>query len=252
MKILCVFLLLAAGAEGQARFDGEITGGGRTDLSGLTVRVLEAGRAERAELSMVDRDGRFQFHSLPAGSYLLQVLSESGNVIAWEQVNVSANGAPVTVELPEERNLVPTGKTVAASQLMHPPDKRAIREALKGEKFSAARDYAHAAEQFAKAVAEDPYYSDAYNNLGVQYVRLGRPADAISAFQRAAELDPGAAIVRTNLAVLLAQAGQFDDAESYARQGVRLDPANEKGRQVLESILAAERVLRARRKPFAP
>ena len=242
MKKICILLLfVAAGtAQTQSRLEGEVVAEGNSDLSGLTVRLRTTDRAGYPESARVEHDGRFSFSGVPSGTYLLEVLDGSGEEVVWQQVTVLPTNAPLSVPLPTRHADRPAGRTVSAARLLHPPDSRAVRDAARAQKFAPAGSHERAAAELEKAVSEDPHYAEAFNNLGVQYVKLHRLAEANEAFRQAAALDPASSVPRTNLAVMLAQAGRLREAVEWARQGVRLDPANELARNVLESLLAAE------------
>jgi Flp pilus assembly protein TadD len=52
--------------------------------------------------------------------------------------------------------------------------------------------------RFEKAVAIDPTYASAWNNLGIGYEQSGRFDDARKAYEKALELDPKNTFIRTN------------------------------------------------------
>jgi tetratricopeptide (TPR) repeat protein len=52
---------------------------------------------------------------------------------------------------------------------------------------------------FDKAVSLKPVYPEAYNNLGVALIRLGKKRDALAAFQKAVRQKPDLAPARKNL-----------------------------------------------------
>ncbi len=133
------------------------------------------------------------------------------------------------------------GQTISVARLLHSPEKRAVRTAARAQKLSASRAYDRAAAELELAIEYDPDYPDAYNNLGVQYMRLGRTSEAVTAFRRAIALDPGGALQQANLAVALARSGRPAEAETWARAAVRLDPTNPGTRNVLETIRNALR-----------
>ena len=55
--------------------------------------------------------------------------------------------------------------------------------------------FEQARQELEKAVAQDPTYASARNNLGAVYGRLGRREDEIAAYRKAASLDPNSIAV---------------------------------------------------------
>ena len=87
------------------------------------------------------------------------------------------------------------------------------------------------------AVRAAPEFAAAHNNLAVQYVYLGRFADAVDQFDVAARISPRAHIF-ANLAVALSKLGRPTEAEQTARRAVALESGYAKGHLALGSILA--------------
>jgi len=241
MKKICVAvlsLMIHLAAQDLRDLRGEIVSQSGADLSLLTVRLYRGG--DVPEETHVERDGRFVFYGVRPGMYTLQVMDPAKNEILSEPVTVSSFTPPVTLQLPERRNDTPSGRTISAARLLHPPDRRSLREAAKAQKLAETGDHVRAVEELEKAVSLDPHYADAYNNLGAEYARLGRLKEAETAFRRAIEIDPTMAITQSNLAVVLAKMAHLDEAEQWARGALRLDASNADSRGILDSILAAE------------
>ncbi|HYW46530.1 MAG TPA: tetratricopeptide repeat protein [Bryobacteraceae bacterium] len=234
-----LFLFLpAAAAQERHTVRGEIVSEAGADVSWLTVQ-LESSQGKAADQALVEHDGRFVFCGLEPGTYVLKVLDSKRNEILSQAVTTSELNAPVTVRLGDRPADRPSGQTVSVAGLMHPPDQRAVREAAKAQQFAAAGDHERAAAELEKAVSRDPRYAAGYNNLGVQYVQLGRLADAAGAFRRATAIDPTVAKAQINLAVVLGKIGRLEEAEKWARAAVRLDSTDAMARRVLDSIVAA-------------
>lgn len=68
-----------------------------------------------------------------------------------------------------------------------------------------------------KAIAIDPTYAAAWNNLGIGYEQFGRFEEARNAYEKALVLDPGDMFIRTNYELF---------REIYDRQNVRRRQAN--------------------------
>ena len=79
-------------------------------------------------------------------------------------------------------------------------------------------------EALEKALALDPSYADAYNELGIIHTQLGRFAEAEQALSAAIEADPQYAAARNNLGVLYGKLGRNEDAEAQFRRALEDDP----------------------------
>ena len=63
-------------------------------------------------------------------------------------------------------------------------------------------------------------------NLGIGYLRQGRPDAAVGALERALDLDPRLANAHTALGLAYDQLDEGDQAEEHYRRATQLDPAN--------------------------
>lgn len=68
--------------------------------------------------------------------------------------------------------------------------------------------------------------TDAHLNLGIAYLRQGRPEVALENLQRAVERSPRNAEAHNAIALAHAQLGNDEDAEEHYRRAARLDPAD--------------------------
>jgi len=112
-----------------------------------------------------------------------------------------------------DRNL--NNKTVAAKKHL-----------IEGLSCFAEEQWEKAIASFKKAIAINPYYANAYVNLGAISMRLDKHADAIKYFKKAIKLQPDLA---TNY-VLLGEAylifGQFNKSIQSLRKAIEIDNAN--------------------------
>ena len=69
-----------------------------------------------------------------------------------------------------------------------------------------------------KVIALNPSYSNAYNNLGNVYARLGRFSEAVEQYKLAIRLDPANAAIYHNLASTYNQQGKKAEAEAVMEQ----------------------------------
>jgi superkiller protein 3 len=87
-------------------------------------------------------------------------------------------------------------------------------------------------------VAIDPDYAEAWNDLGVAFMRKVRMADAVDSFQKAAALQPKTSLIQTNLSIAQSKLGRLDDAEASARRALELDGQSQRAQHALTLSLA--------------
>jgi len=105
--------------------------------------------------------------------------------------------------------------TVSAARLRHRPPKAARKGYEKALKLLQNGRPEESATELEKAIALDPDYAEAHNDLGVAYIRLGRNPEAASEFRRAIALLPGESIPHSNLAWVLSAMRRPAEAESH-------------------------------------
>ena len=92
--------------------------------------------------------------------------------------------------------------------------------------------------EFQRALELDPLYADAYHNLGNALLLLDRPREAIPHYQRSLRLEPGDADAAYNLGVALLATGRGAQAATQFHRALEIDPANSDAGQNLAWLLA--------------
>jgi len=142
--------------------------------------------------------------------------------------------APLVPDWPQRPEREPISGVVSLRELQHPVSKKALRAAYEAQQFSKAHDIPKAIAKLEKAIRIDPLYRDAHWNLGVEYARVGRPADARAEFQKALDIGPPAAPIYADLAFTFAAAGESAQAVAFARKALELDPDNSAAQRLLK------------------
>ncbi len=143
--------------------------------------------------------------------------------------------APIVPDWPQPQLAGPPSGFVSLRELQHPISKKAFRAAYEAQQFSQAHNSAKAIEKLKKAVHIDPSYRDAHSNLGVEYARARRFADARAEFQKALDIGQPAAPIYANLALTLIAAGEIREAQDLARKALELNPDNPVARRIAEA-----------------
>ncbi|HBY60116.1 MAG TPA: hypothetical protein DEH78_09860, partial [Solibacterales bacterium] len=118
-----------------------------------------------------------------------------------------------------------------------------------------AQQFERALEGFRKALAADPGFSRAYDNLGLSLEALGRNEEAIEAYGKAMAGEGCPAWPRHNLGVLQRKLGRLEAAEGALRDAVRCDPNFAKAHHqlglVLEALGRTDEAMSAQRRAVA-
>jgi len=156
--------------------------------------------------------------------------------------NALVNGTPIdknqairdALQLPSPPRQPPVATgTVSVSSLRHAVPKRAVKDFNRARKLAASGKLLDAAQELEKALALDPDFEEARENLGGLYLRLGRPAEAEPHLRRAIELDPSSSAAHSNLSIVQLLAGDLGAAERTARRALELSRDNDWARFVL-------------------
>lgn len=140
--------------------------------------------------------------------------------------------------VPIQRPGIP--ETVTVQELSHHVPRKAEKEFEKAWKAEDKGDHEGAILRFQKAIAIDPEFRAALNDLGSVYLEVERDDLAIQEFTKAIEVDPHSSRPCSNLALAYLRTGRYGDSERAARRAIDLDSMNLHGRLVLGMALILE------------
>lgn len=215
---------------------GELRCDSQRLFSGYTVELVDSHHATAATAD-VQPDGTFEFRRVSGGEYQLRVSDGRGQELYRSSVRTGDPG-DIEVRMPEEKTERPPSGGVSVSQLLHPPDRKAVACAKEAGKFSQAGQYAKAAAELEKAVRISPDYADAHLNLGVQYLHLERYQEALDELQHALRIAPPTALALSNMAYAQHQLARYAEAIQSARESLRLDSGYLPAHYILGIVLA--------------
>ena len=130
--------------------------------------------------------------------------------------------------------------TVAAhSVATHQPLRAARKAAEKAEHLANRKQHSEAAAQYRIAVALDPIYFEAWNNLALELQDAGRMDEAEQVFRRLMQSNPEHVLVFTNLAALLGGQKRYAEAEVVARDAMKLHSYSFKANFVMGTLLVS-------------
>src|SRR4030067_141463 len=104
--------------------------------------------------------------------------------------------------------------------------REAWRPVARGNQLIGRGDLEGARKAFEAAVATDPDYAPAWNNLGVVVDRGGRPLDALPHFNHAIKLSPSFVDAWCNKGVALLHLDRPSRAEECFQAALQVDPGS--------------------------
>ncbi|MBV9958456.1 MAG: tetratricopeptide repeat protein [Acidobacteria bacterium] len=204
-----------AGNGGNRTIKGQIyLPGGDTKNTRFKVRLenTDAGTL----VTSTDADGQFNFNGLTAGSFTIIVEGTD----EWDSMRESlyldqAGGSRV--------NIVPfyMRRKPSADPAFAGIPAGAIDFYIKGNEAAQKGDHKKAAEQFEKAVGAYPTFVQAYNGLGMAYLKQGNVDKAHAALSTALKLKPEDAEINLNYGIALLQKKDFAGAEEHLRLALK-------------------------------
>jgi len=135
---------------------------------------------------------------------------------------------PAPFEMPPTKRERPTDPSISVSQLQHKVSKEAGRSFKHAQKLSRAGNHGLAASELEKVVRDDPAFSQAETQLGLEYAQVGRLGDAETAFRDSLKTDPSSWNARYNLGLVLYCRGDLAGAVEDVRQALLSSKQNTK------------------------
>jgi tetratricopeptide (TPR) repeat protein len=243
--LLNLILILGAPSAKAQVSSLEISEG---EISGTVLREADKRPASQVAVSLKSRvagifrsvltdfEGRFKVQNLPRGTYDVAV-DEEGYEAAQTSAQLDGPSAKLVVYLRSKS--VPTRQnsyTVSVRELKIPG--KAQDELRKGLELGTKKDLAGSLVHFRKAAQAYPDYFEAYYNIGVAEMAMGRRDEAMQAFQTSIDLSGGKyALPQFGYGYLLCQTGRPAEAEKIIRKGLEADDAAPQGYVILGEAL---------------
>ena len=122
----------------------------------------------------------------------------------------------------------------------HEPLRAARKAAEKAERLAKKKQHEEAIAEYREAVALDPLYFEAWNDLALELQTSGKTEEAEQVFRRLVQSNPEHVVVFTNLATLLSSQKRYAEAEAVARQAMKLHSYSFSANLVLGTLLVNE------------
>lgn len=197
---------------------------GRPLQQRVSIRLSTMTRGDR--IFTTNENGAFAFRGLPSGSYTITIdreLEYKPYTTSVDVLQTGGGGRPtptvVTVNIRleyKDRNKV----GIVNAELLTVPEKarihydKGLQESQKGNRETAI-------EEFKRAISEHPSFTMAFNELGVQYLKLDRPEEADQAFQNALKIHPNSFPALTNRGIANVMMKRYGEAVPILRKALK-------------------------------
>lgn len=249
LAVLVLIVLLGISGWSQSpevsSLRGELQSDSPISFHEFWVELADASHFGDTHRTDVQFDGSFHVRDIRAGEYMLRVTTLSGELVHQELVTVSAQTGSLTVRLLGLGRKRSAPGTISVFQLRHPPAQKAVQAVASAQRFSASGQTGKAVEELEKAIRISPEYADAYNNLAVQHIRMGRFEEAAGELARSLAISGPNPLLLSNLAYAQRRLNRVPEAIASARAALRLDSSSPQANLILGSILAEDPRTRA-------
>lgn len=239
----------------RAQFGGDAGARERRSCSGTVYYADTGNPAPQVEVELRNSEGLvvahattndvggFLFTGFSGGVYELTI-----NILDYEpvseKVDLSFTSSHGNVLDLQKRGAVMRphsgGPAVSAHQLSMPEKARDAYDAGK-KKLYQDKDAQAGLDKFQEAIAAAPRFYEAYEQIGMAYLQLGKTADAEAAVRKSIELSEDKyAAADVDLGELLLDKRQYAEGEKIVRHGLELDPKSWLGHYELGRALFLE------------
>jgi Flp pilus assembly protein TadD len=180
-------------------------------------------------IASTDDSGKFVFSGLAAGPHTLIIEGEPGIEPVREEIDIvrKRSSVPETYALNirlkekiEQRSKAKRPAVISSSNAGVP--KRAMDLYQKASELANAKDFRGAIEKLDLAVAEYPAFVNAFNEIGVLYLRVNELEKADEALQSALKIKPDAYEPLINRGIALFRLTRFKEAEPILREALKV------------------------------
>lgn len=247
---LCLIAIAILSAQNAVRAQEDVVplhtlpGGSRKGTGTVSGRVvLPSGQFVNERVRLVlnygtnigityytDNNGGFGFSGLGEGLYTIEA---TGDTKLYETVFYEvrvARGTHLKVVIHLKERSKPSnnkpGSVVSLAELEQKVPESAKKEFVKGTKLAGDGKIEGAIEQFKKAIGIFPDYLMARNDLGVQYLKLKRAAEAAEQFEAALAVNSKVFNPRLNLAIAMVDQKRYVEAIDHLNQAVSIDSSS--------------------------
>lgn len=213
-----------SGLGGANSIGGYVIGpGGQRLHRRVQIRLGTETRGDRA--SMTDDSGNFLFTRLPPGAYTLIVDKEPDfEPIIYNVEIIQLRGSPAQnyhVSLKLTARPGDTTKPGVVNAAFADVPTAALEHFSKAQELGKTGDHKGAIEELQRAITAHPGFVLAYNEMGVEYLRINDAARADASFKEALKIDPNSFQPLMNRGMLLVQTQRFAESVPVIRAALK-------------------------------
>jgi len=206
----------------------------------IAIRLQTPTRGDR--VTMTDDYGKFAFQGLVSGDYAIVIDKEKEYEPYSQQVQIRQfRGFPAQLYNLNIR-LAYKGRAEAKPGVLNAEfvnvPKAALTHYNNAVEQSKKNDHTAAIEQLKLAIKEYPSFTLAFNELGVQYLKLNQLENADEAFQGALKIDPDAFAALINRGIANVMMKRYGEAVPVLRKALKKNDQSAVGHYFLGQALA--------------
>ena len=214
---------------------------GRPIESRVRVKLSTMTRGDR--YFTTNQNGSFKFTGLPAGSYTVLIDKEADFKSAQATVDIiQFRGSPaqtytVNIRLEFKDRAERPKPAVVNAELLNVP-KKALTHYEAAMELAKKNEHQGAIDELKLAIAEHPTFTQAFNELGVQYLKLNKLEEANDAFQGALKIDPASFPALINRGIVNVMMKRYGEAVPILRKALKNHEQSAVGHYFLGQALA--------------
>ena len=213
---------------------------GRPLASRARIKLSTMTRGDR--IFTTNQNGNFAFRGLPSGSYTITIDKEADYKPVSQSVDIiQFRGAPaqtytlnIRLEFKERTEVKPV---VVNAEFLNVP-KKALDHYNNALELAKKDDRSGAIAELKLAIAEYPSFTQAFNELGVQYLRSNKLEDADAAFQSALKITPDSFPALMNRGIANVMMKRYGEAVPLLRKALKSHEQSAVGHYFLGQALA--------------
>jgi Flp pilus assembly protein TadD len=228
------------GLGGVNTINGSVIAGGQRLQRRITVRLQSMTRGDR--VVMTDDYGNFTFRGLVSGDYTILIdkekdfkpFSQVVSVIQLRGFPAQTYTLSIRLEFIDRTEAKPGVLNVEFANVPKPAlvhYDNALEQARK-------KDHPGAIEELKLAIKEYPSFTQAFNELGVQYLKLNQLENADEAFQQALKINPNAVSSLINRGITNVLMKRYGEAVPILRKSLEKNKQSAVGHYFLGQALA--------------
>lgn len=244
VALLGALMTLPLAAQQFAGFKGTIIGLNNKPFPNAQVTFTRTDAKGTIKLK-TDKKGQFEDDRVPAGTYSMSVVAETGQdikiqddikAVAGKMLNAHVNLAVIAAAInggPPPKGMTKEEAAAYAARKKDAEAKNAKMGQLntllaQNKQFYDAKQYDQAIAVMQKAVAIDQKHDILYANLAEDYAAAKQYKEAADAYQKAIALKPTDAGYEINLGSVLAESGDTAGANAAFSKAAQMDPTQAK------------------------